>query len=249
MKNFKIILILALMLAGSSLHSQVLLSLLFGDKLNSDGLEFGLEGGFNWSSIDNLDANKRLSSLNLGFYFDFRLKGQWNLYTGVLVKSKLGDEALSMGDLEFLGIEPKEEKGDYSQKINYFIVPALLKYNFKNRMYLEGGPQFGLMYKAWVEFTAENEERSTRIRDYNEDDINRLDAGFTIGTGYKLMPGNGMTLGIKYYHGLTNVYKGVSGSNNSSIFLKVNIPIGASVSETAKNIDDTEDLENNIDKI
>jgi hypothetical protein len=42
------------------------------------------------------------------------------------------------------------------------------------------------------------------------------------------MADTGMTLGIKYYYGLANVYKGVSGTNNSSLFLKANIPIGAS---------------------
>ena len=44
------------------------------DKLNSEGLEFGLEGGVNWSNISNLDADKSLSTFNLGFYFDFKLK-------------------------------------------------------------------------------------------------------------------------------------------------------------------------------
>ena len=41
-----------------------------------------------------------------------------------------------------------------------------------------------------------------------------------------------MTLGIKYYYGFTNVYKGVSGTNNSSLFLKFNIPIGAAKKES-----------------
>jgi hypothetical protein len=36
-----------------------------------------------------------------------------------------------------------------------------------------------------------------------------------------------MTIGVKYYYGLVNIYKGVSGTNNSSLFLKVNIPIGS----------------------
>lgn len=215
------------MLFGFTLHSQVLLSLLFGDKLNSDGLEFGLEGGFNYSNISELDANKRLSSFNLGFYFDFRLKNQWNIYTGVLVKAKLGDDRLSADDLNFLGITPYDAEGSYSQKINYFIVPALLKYNFENRMYLEFGPQFGLMYKSWVEFNSEQDNRNIKTKDFNKDKINRLDAGLTLGTGYKLMPDTGMTLGLKYYYGLTNVYKGVDGTNNSSIFLKLNVPIGA----------------------
>ncbi|MGB5404353.1 MAG: hypothetical protein WBN13_10295 [Robiginitalea sp.] len=35
-----------------------------------------------------------------------------------------------------------------------------------------------------------------------------------------------MTLGIKYYKGFTNVIKGVSGSRNTSIYVKCNIRIG-----------------------
>lgn len=215
------------LLVGFSGNSQILLTILFGDKLNSDGLEFGLEGGFNYSDISELDANKRLSSFNLGFYFDFRLKNQWNIYTGVLVKAKMGDDRLSLDDLNFLGIAPYDVDGHYSQKINYFIVPALLKYNFENRMYLEFGPQFGLMYKSWVEFNSDEDNRDIKIKDFNKDNINRLDAGLTLGTGYKLMPETGMTIGLKYYYGLANVYKGIDGTNNSSIFLKLNMPIGA----------------------
>lgn len=225
MKKFYLIIIL--FFTSLTMQSQVILSLLFGDKLNSDGLEFGLEGGFNWSNISGLETNDRLSTFNLGFYFDITLKNQWNLYTGVLVKSKLGTDELSTNDLVFLGLSPYEENGTYSQKINYFIVPALLKYNFENRMYLELGPQFGLKYKSWIEFNSNENNKEIKIKDFKKDQINVIDAGITIGTGYKLMTENGMTLGLKYYYGLTNVYKGVDGTQNSSIFLKLNIPIGA----------------------
>ena len=225
--KLKTMLILAMMLVGVNSQSQVLLSILFGDKLNSDGLEFGLEGGFNWSSISQLEADKRLSSFNLGFYFDFRLKNQWNIYTGVLVKAKLGDNELTPNDLTFLEIIPNAEEGTYSQKINYFVVPALLKYNFKNRIYLEAGPQFSLMHKAWVEFNSDIDNRTTKIKDFNKGMINPLDVGVTVGTGYKIMADSGMTVGVKYYYGFANVYKGVPGTNNSSWFLKANIPIGA----------------------
>ncbi len=219
---------------GFNAHSQILISAIFGDKLNSDGIEFGLEGGFNWSDISNLTADKRLSSFNLGFYFDIRLKDQWNLYTGVLVKGKLGASELTQGDLSFLEIEPYEEEGTYSQAINYFVVPVFIKYNFENRMYVEAGPQFGLMHKAFVLFESDVDDVSTRIKEMNDDKINKLDAGITLGTGYKLMKDKGMTLGIKYYQGFTNVYSGISGSNNSSLFLKFNIPIGASKSKENK---------------
>ncbi|WP_243878520.1 porin family protein [Winogradskyella pelagia] len=231
LKSVFLMLFLTFCLQG---QSQILLSLIFGDKLNSDGLEFGLEGGFNFSDINTLEANRRLASLNLGFYFDFRLKNQWNIYTGVLVKARLGDDRLSENDLAFLGITPKQENGDYTQRISYFVVPVLLKYNFKNRIYLEAGPQFGLMYDAFVEFNADNSSTETRIRDFNKDNINKIDTGLTIGTGYKLRATDGMTIGIKYYHGLTNVYKNVSGTNNNSIFLKLNIPIGANKAKKSK---------------
>lgn len=207
--------------------SQILISLLLGDKLNSDGIEFGLEGGFNWSKIADFTSNDYRRALNLGFYFDLRLKNQWSLYTGVLVKAKQGTAKLSSEDLTYLEAPTYEDNdGDYSQVINYFIVPALIKYKFKNHIYLELGPQGGLMYSAWTEFIHKSDNSDVRIRDFNKDKINRIDAGMTFGLGYRLMKGKGFTIGAKYYQGFTNVYKGKSGSVNSGFFLKVNIPIG-----------------------
>lgn len=52
---------LLLMLLSAPLQSQVLLSLIFGDKLNSDGVEFGLEGGYNFSNVSNLEAGGTLA--------------------------------------------------------------------------------------------------------------------------------------------------------------------------------------------
>jgi len=53
--------ILVLLLNGINAQSQVLLSLIFGDKLNSDGLKFGLKGGTNFSNISNLEKDKALT--------------------------------------------------------------------------------------------------------------------------------------------------------------------------------------------
>lgn len=219
-------LIIALLFASSTANSQVLLSLIFGDKLNSDGLEFGLEGGVNWSDVSDL-GTKSLANFNLGFYFDIRLKNNWRIDTGVLVKSTLGTNNLTDEDLTYLGIVKETEPGSYSQEISYFIVPILLKYNFKNRIYVEGGPQLGWMRDAYVEFNHESDAKDIQIQEFNKDMLNRIDAGLTVGTGYKLRDDNGMTLGIKYYYGLVDVYKDRSGTNNSAFFLKLNVPIGA----------------------
>ncbi len=231
----KYLLIIALLFVSAESQSQVLISLLLGDKLNSDGLEFGLEGGFNWTKISGMETNTYARKWNLGFYFDIRMKDQWSFYTGVLVKSNLGVDKLTDNDLELLGATiykdfndfSQRAKGDYSQKINSFIVPVLVKYKFKNNIYVEAGPQFAWMYNAWIEFESDIDGRDAIIKEYNKDNINKVDAGILGGLGYKFRKGPGWTLGAKYYYGFVNVYKDRDGTNNSAIFLKLNIPIGA----------------------
>ena len=75
----------ALLLVGMAGYSQILISLLLGDKLNSDKLEFGIDGGVNISSINGLDQSENVRRFNMGFYFDFHLKNpSWMLHTGAL---------------------------------------------------------------------------------------------------------------------------------------------------------------------
>jgi hypothetical protein len=211
------------------------MTILFGDKLNSDGIEFGLVGGINWAAIERMDSRHYDTKWNLGYYFDIRLKNQWSLYTGVLMKANYGVGKLTDNDLEFLNAtiyyDGSEEnlpiKGEYKQKINAFMLPVLAKYTFKNHFHLELGPQFALMYKSFIEFTSDIEGRDLIMKEYNSDDIHNIDAGILGGFGYQLMKGSGWTIAAKYFQGLTNVYKNRGGSYNRSFFVELNIPIGA----------------------
>ena len=237
----KYLLILLLLIAGSVVQSQVLITLLLGDKLNSDGLEFGLEGGINWTKISGLETADYARKWNLGFYFDIRIKNQWSIYTGVLVKSNFGVDNLSDADLDSLGAkkyfnnDDQRIEGNYSEKINSFMVPALIRYKLKNNIYVEAGPQFTLMYKSWIEFEADIDGADAVFKEYNKDKINKIDAGMMAGIGYKLFKGTGWTIGAKYYYGFVNVFKGMPGTKNSSFFIKMNIPIGAGEKPKKKN--------------
>lgn len=231
----KKILIAILLFASISANSQILISILLGDKLNSDGLEFGLQGGLNFTKIDGLETNTFARKWNLGFYFDIRLKNQWFMYTGVLVKSNFGVSDLTFNDLNNLDAKIYYEddaqtiirEGEYSQKINAFMVPILIRFKFKNHIYVEIGPQASLMYNSWIQFDSEYDNNEAIIKEYNTKQLNKIEAGGMIGLGYTLLKGTGWTIGANYYYGFTNVYKDIKGSNNSSFFLKVNIPIGA----------------------
>lgn len=224
---------MSLLLLGFTSQSQILITLLLGDKLNSDKLEFGLEGGLNFSKISGFETKTYHRDWNLGFYFNFQLSESLYLNTGVLVKSKLGVAKLSNNDLNtldasiYLDHNDVQIEGDYSQQLNSFLVPVLAKYKFKNHIYAEAGPQFGLIYRSWIQFNSDLDGSDIYIKEYNSHIINKIDVGLVAGLGYTLFKGTGWTIGAKYYYGFVNVYKGMSGTNNSSFFIKMNIPIGA----------------------
>ncbi len=237
----KILFLVFFLVSTSMAQSQVLITLLLGDKLNSDGLEFGLEGGMNWTKISGLETADYARKWNLGFYFDIRIKNQWFVYTGVLVKSNFGVDNLSDADLDSLGARKyfhnngERIAGSYNEKINSFMVPVLIRYKFRNHIYVETGPQFTLMYKSWVEFDADIEGTDAIFKEYNKDKINKIDAGIMVGTGYKLLKGTGWTIGAKYYYGFVNVLKGMPGTKNSSFYIELYIPIGAGKKSEKKN--------------
>ena len=210
-------------------HSQVLISLLFGDKLNSPGVEFGLEGGLNYSTISGFESNSYLGNFYLGFYFDIRLKEpSWWLSTGVMVKSSMGIDKLTHTDLEFNPTDTFPQNGDYSQRIKYFLVPVMVKYKFENSIFIELGVQAGLRRRdSYIQFDAEKDKQERRIQTNNHEEINPLDVGGIAGVGYTLFKGSGLTFALKYYYGFANTYKGVDGHSNRSIFVQFNVPIGA----------------------
>ena len=224
----KKLLLACMLLFTVTVQSQVLIALLLGDKLNTGKIEFGLDGGINFSRLDNMDSQDWFRKWNLGFYFDIRMKNQWYLSTGVLVKAEYGIDQLTMDDLEFLGATIYDVPGDYTQSVSYFSVPALAKYVFDNHMYAEIGPQFALMHGAHIEFNSDEDGIKVNAQEDNTDMINRLDAGMTAGVGYRLLKGLGWTVGLRYYYGFVDVYKERSGTKNNVLYLRLNAPIGLS---------------------
>jgi hypothetical protein len=244
--------ILILVLTIFSFHSassQVLLSLLFGDKLNSPKIEFGLEGGVNFSTISNLEGAKNSTDFNLGFYFDFLLKNpSLAISTGVIVKSSMGAEGLDVYSLNDEKLDNAFAGGHVNRKIQYFNVPIALKYKFDNHIYVKAGTQLGLLSRAYDEFKNSYNGEDLEYKNNIRDQVHVIDAGLIIGAGYKLMGGKGMHIGVNYYYGLVTVMKGSLGNNqyNRSFYITAGIPIGKGKSEkrAAKKKSQEENIEN-----
>jgi hypothetical protein len=220
-------------------NSQVLISLLLGDKLNTEKLKFGLDGGLNYSSISNIDPSKYRPNFNLGFYFDFLLKKdmKWYVHTGVLVKSSMGARGLDPYVLNDASLDTLFQNGKIDRKLSYFNVPILVRYKFKNELFVEAGAKLGLLYKAYDIFYNEIDEKKDLSYNYNvRDQYNRIDAGVEAGIGYNVIKGTGYNFGLRYYYGLNGLLKDNSGDpqRNSSIYLFASLPVGAGEKAKAK---------------
>lgn len=228
MKSFFRVALVTLLLGCSfSAKSQVLISLLFGDALNSEKVEFGLIGGFNRSYIHDIPESNGLNNFNLGFYFHIHLKGNSYLSTGVWVKSSVGASGMPVYSIGVPGIDSLYADGELKRKINYFYVPIMFHQRFDNRWYLEGGIQLGLRNKANNTFTLEAYDGDLSYTSDARDEYRRIDAGLVAGMGYKFnKEPKSMSVGMNYYYGLVNASLTSQIVKNSSIYIYLKIPIG-----------------------
>jgi hypothetical protein len=224
--------VLAIVFCTQVVRGQVLISLLLGDKLNSGKIEFGLDGGVNYPDIQGLKGGNMRGNFNIGFYFDFKLKNpQWMVHTGVLVKSSMGADHLPVYALNNPDLDNAFVNGEVQRKINYFNVPIAMKYIFKNYFYVEGGIMPSLRNSAFDIFTTDLVDKNDLEYKLDiRDQFHRLDFGLVGGVGYRLLGGNGMNLTVRYYYGLVDITIDDTTPNqyNTSLYLAVGIPIGAS---------------------
>lgn len=227
----KILLLLSILVFGFQANSQILISLLLGDKLNSDKLEFGLDGGLTSSRLNGPNA-KPLQTFNIGFYFDIKFKNpSWMFVTGVQVKSNLGAKGMSVYSLNDPRLDTVFAGGSVTRKVSYFNVPIMVRHLFKNHIFAEAGFQTALRNKAYDYFYKDlYEEEDTYHKRSLKSDLKWLDFGLTAGLGYRLMGGNGMNLSARYYYGLVNIVKdpALASQQNSAWYFNVGIPIGKS---------------------
>ena len=217
------------LLVPKQANSQVLMSLIFGDKLNTGKIEFGLDGGINLSNMSNTEGNMA-ANWNLGFFFYIDLTEKSFLHTGVLVKSQWGTNNLNpypTGDDDVDSLMLGE--GTMDRKISYFNVPITYCHYVYNGFFLEGGFMVGLRTKATDEMTATSTAGDDVIVQVDiRNQMTRLDAGLLGGIGYKFQKGLGISVGVRYYYGLVEAHTDNWGDkhNNSNLFFFITAPIG-----------------------
>lgn len=210
-------------------QSQILISLLFGDKLNSDGVEFGLDGGYTLADVAGDPAEGMRSALHLGMYFDIRLSEPWYLHTGFIVRSPGGVSDFQPYVIDDPNLDPYVSDAATSRRLRYIHLPAFLRYRYYKTWFIEAGPQVGFLRDAEDRFNLDLQDGKDEL-EYKRDilsNYNRWDAGMTIGAGGKFFGEDGFTIGVRYYWGLTDIAADPNVTQYNRIFyVFMSIPVG-----------------------
>lgn len=161
----------------------------------SDGSQFGVKGGANFSNLytEDVDDNNVLTSFNAGVFASLPITDFIAIQPELLYSRKgaelVYDSALASGTAKF--------------KLNYIEAPVLLKMNLVKNFNVHVGPYFAYLVDAQV--TNESESGSLDFEEtYDNDDFNKFDVGLAAGVGIDL---DNVGIGLRYNYGLSTVGK------------------------------------------
>ena len=226
MKKIVFVLFISFM-ANSFLQGQVLLTIIFGDKLNSPTTEFGLNAGVSLSSLTGFDNSTHSNNLAMGMFFTWKFHERYQFQPELYFSFKGGAENMPPFFIDDPGVELPIDQMDISRKTNYLSLPLLFKVKMVNQFRFIIGPQFSLMSSNTDYMRYKVDKKKDLVaRQKDRSEVGAMDIGISTGIGYKLGKGEGVSIEAKYYLGLldTSARPDIN-SKNRMIILQAGIPI------------------------
>lgn len=221
---------LLLMLGAGAAQGQVLLGILFGDKLAKENFHIGLTAGANLADISGVDGTKTKPGFTLGLLGEWKLTDSLYLQPELLPFYQVGAKSMPPGGLDDVP-ELEDEIQDKSRqtKLNYFEIPILFKYALRNRRWhLGAGPQIGFLTSAQDVYDGVY-TNEIAIRADRKGMLNSTDAGVAFVLEYKTGD-NPFAMGVtaRYYLGLTDIIKDNTGDalHNRVFTLGITVAMG-----------------------
>lgn len=154
--------------------------------------EFGIKGGFNMSNLYSNDADDEniLYGFNAGLYATLPISDFIAIQPEILFTTKGSKQEYN----SLLG------SGNVKFKLNYIEVPLLVRVNITKNFNIHAGGYASYLVSSKV--TGEGDFNFTQ--DIDTDDLNKFDAGLSVGAGFDFNP---ISIGLRYNHGLTTIGK------------------------------------------
>ncbi len=211
-------------------EGQVLLGILFGDKLATERFHIGLNVGANISDLSGIDDTKLKPGLMLGLVAEWKVAGNFYLQPELLPFYWVGAKGMppALEDapppLDTLVADKSAER-----KLSYFEIPVIVKHGaLRNRLHVGVGPQVGFLMSSQDVYKGVITNVITVEEDL-EDELNSFDAGVAFQVEYKLQEGPfAASVSARYFLGLTDTIKENPGEAVYNRVLTVfgSIPIG-----------------------
>ena len=191
----------------------IVLGMLFGDRLASETFNIGFEIGMNLATVNNLEGASRAPGPLIGLFASWRFSEHYHLFTGVLPLSYKGAKDAEPIPLNDPQLDPLVAAGRMERDLDYVDIPVLfqLAQRRDGGLRVGVGPQVGILVSAKDRYAGTTAQgASVVIENDIEDSTERFDAGVAVDAEYRF-GGFPLAIGIRYYHGLTDVTGG-SGS-------------------------------------
>ena len=143
---------------------------------------FGFKGGVNMANVSNVEDSKSKVGFLAGILAVGRLSDQFNIQPELLYSTK--------------GTAHSGE-GEGSLALNYVSIPIMLQYEATANIYIEAGPEFGILMDAKQKWGDESEDVKRQMKPF--------DVGIGAGGGYWFTKNIGLNL--RYVAGLTDIVK------------------------------------------
>jgi hypothetical protein len=210
-------------------HGQVLLGILFGDKLVSERFHIGLNVGANVSNLGGVSGTEVKTGLMLGLVAEWRIGGSFYLQPELLPFYKVGAGNIPPRQ----GLPPLVDTlvtdRSSQRSVSYFAIPVILKYAvLDHRLFLGAGPQVNFLTSAWDTYSGVI-NKEIDITDDVQDRLESTDAGVAFQVEYKLSRQvTAASINVRYYLGLTDTIKDNTGSAVTNQVLSIfgSVPIG-----------------------
>ena len=176
--------------------------------------QFGIKAGMNVSSLSkdaSLSDQKSKIGFNAGVFMNAPLAANFSIQPELLY-SQMGDKSTST-NTNTIGASTIVIKTTGSTNIDYVTVPVMFQYKATPDLYLEAGPEFGLMVsgKSKGDTTITSTTGSSVVTSSTsgstdvKDHLNNFNFGIGLGAGYYFTPNIGLT--ARYTAGVTKVGK------------------------------------------
>src|SRR3954452_25539451 len=142
----KLFIPLLLVCCCEAVNSQILIAILFGDKLNSGKLEFGLVVGPAITNLTNTGGDYR-SALNLGMFFNIKPDKKFFLHVELTPKSTIGAKNIPPYSLGNDSLDHLFSKGAVERIIRTIGTTLLGRYAVSSHFFADAGFQVDLLNK------------------------------------------------------------------------------------------------------